>query len=704
MRGKWRVIYGTFSVVAVVMAVLAFLPRTATAAINQQIHFQGKLTNPDGTNVTNGSYSIRFRIYTHASADAANPCLPGSNSCKWEDTQSLTVTDGIFSYALGSNGAAPLPGSVDFNVAGLHIGIKVGTDAEMTPRVQLTAAPYAFNSNQLGGIASTGYVQLGQSASAQTDSSTNAGIFINKTGASGNIFQLQKTASDVFIIGNTGNITATGTYNTNTFTSSALQFGATSAASVQSAAGQALTLDSGTTGAVNIATSANAKAVTIGNATVATTVGVQVGSSATAFTVQGPSSAVYLTVDTTATDRVSIGSASNGVNLTHYLSAGNQAQFVANAAPTADMVSITNAGQAVTTAGVSGLQINYVGGNAAVESSAARVDLTPGATAGGVWNGLRIIANATGAVAGVTENGIKLEGPATPGAGTEVGLSIDADWDAGLQIGSKTTDPAAPPTDSIYVYARKVAGRSLLRQIGSSGVSFAYQPSLFEQAISYVGPNTGTTATSFGSAWAVDTTLSHPAATEAFGYAMNFATNATNGDTSGISQTNTQWFRGSTTGSNGFFYVARVGTPDAGGYGAGATGSRIWSGLTNNTAATMTSSDNPANHYVGFQYSTNRGDANWQFMTKDGATQNLIDTTMAFAASKVYDFYIYTPPQGASVYWRIDNLTDGTTVEGTTAANLPGDATAMRAVVGVRTLTGTARNIRVAKIYVEADR
>lgn len=127
----------------------------AQAAINPMISFQGKLTNPDGTNVADNTYSIRFRIYTDPSADTGS-C---ANTCKWEETQgSVSVSGGLFHVNLGSGTA--LPGSVDFNGNALYLGIKVGSDAEMTPRVRLTAAPYAFNSDTLDGIDSSALVQL----------------------------------------------------------------------------------------------------------------------------------------------------------------------------------------------------------------------------------------------------------------------------------------------------------------------------------------------------------------------------------------------------------------------------------------------------------------------------------------------------------------------------------------------------------------
>jgi hypothetical protein len=173
--------------------VVAIMPSHTKAAINPQINFQGKLTNTDGTNVTNGTYSIVFSIYTVSSG--------GSNV--WTETQpSVSVTDGVFRVALGS--VTALPGSVDFNTNALYLGIKVGADAEMTPRVQFTAAPYAFNSDKLGGLASSGFAQLGPST-VQADGSTNSTFFVNKT-AAGNLVQLQNTAVDVFTISNSGDI------------------------------------------------------------------------------------------------------------------------------------------------------------------------------------------------------------------------------------------------------------------------------------------------------------------------------------------------------------------------------------------------------------------------------------------------------------------------------------------------------------------
>lgn len=308
--------------VSYLFACLLFVAPPANA-INSQIHFQGKLANPDGTNVNNGTYSILFTIY-----DGGDETSGGTNV--WSETQSVSVADGVFNVQLGSVNTT-LATAVDFTHAPLYLSIKVGADAEMTPRILFTAAPYAFsaakadNAATLNGISSSGYVQLSPGA--------------------------QQTGS----INISGDIQAAGTYNSNTFTSSSLVFGATSTASVQSGAAQALnltgnaastisttvgtltlqagsgtislgtstilnanaglsinsattnalTLDSGTTGAINIGTNANGKVITIGNTTTGTTITNYVGAGTNVYSIQG-ASATYLSIDAT-NNRIYIG-------------------------------------------------------------------------------------------------------------------------------------------------------------------------------------------------------------------------------------------------------------------------------------------------------------------------------------------------------------------------------------------------------------
>lgn len=119
----------------------------AATGINQQINFQGKVVNTDGTNVADGDYDFEFKLYT---VDTAGTAI-------WTETRTtvnqVTVTDGIFRVSLGS--VTALPGSVDFNTDNIYLGINFNSDGEMTPRVRFSAVPYAFNALKVAGLTVT---------------------------------------------------------------------------------------------------------------------------------------------------------------------------------------------------------------------------------------------------------------------------------------------------------------------------------------------------------------------------------------------------------------------------------------------------------------------------------------------------------------------------------------------------------------------
>lgn len=257
----------------------------AAAGINQQLNYQGRLLTSAGNVVPDGTYNMEYKIYQDGSGCIGGGSAPCGGTLKWTETRSgadkVTVINGFFSVQLGA--VTTFGSSVDWNQDTLWLSVNIGGtgapvwDGEMTPFRRLSAVPYAFNAQQLGGLDWSRFVQIAPTA-VQTDTSLTSMVFLNKTGATGNILELQKNGSDVLIVDNSGNITASGTYNTNTFTSNALSFGAASAANVSSATGQSLSIDSGTTGALNIGTSANAKTITLGNNTGFTTVNLNTGS------------------------------------------------------------------------------------------------------------------------------------------------------------------------------------------------------------------------------------------------------------------------------------------------------------------------------------------------------------------------------------------------------------------------------------------
>lgn len=100
------------------------------AEVPQLISYQGRLTNSLGDPVTDGIYSVTFTIYDSE---------VGGNS-KWSEVCDITTKDGLFSAFLGS--INPL-GNTVFSEPSRYLGIKVGADAELSPRWRLASAAYA---------------------------------------------------------------------------------------------------------------------------------------------------------------------------------------------------------------------------------------------------------------------------------------------------------------------------------------------------------------------------------------------------------------------------------------------------------------------------------------------------------------------------------------------------------------------------------
>jgi len=132
--------------------------RSATG-INTRINFQGKLVNSDGTNVTDGTYNIEFKIYQDGDGVPGG----GDETIKWTETRidanKVSVADGIFRVSLGS--VTAFGSNIDFNQDTLWLSINIGGtgtpswDEEMNPMVRFASAPYALNAEKVAGLSVT---------------------------------------------------------------------------------------------------------------------------------------------------------------------------------------------------------------------------------------------------------------------------------------------------------------------------------------------------------------------------------------------------------------------------------------------------------------------------------------------------------------------------------------------------------------------
>ena len=157
------------------LVLVAVLACPGAAEIADAVSYQGVLTDAGGVAVPDGAYPITFRIYNVVSGGTP----------LWEETHpSVQVTKGIFGVMLGSVMKLDLPFDARY-----YLGVSVGAEAELAPRVELSATPYAFAAKGVHGesniFPSSGNVGIGTSTSpgyplvVTGESDTQVGILYN---------------------------------------------------------------------------------------------------------------------------------------------------------------------------------------------------------------------------------------------------------------------------------------------------------------------------------------------------------------------------------------------------------------------------------------------------------------------------------------------------------------------------------------------
>ncbi len=137
-----------FHLISLLVLVVFFsvlCPHKSHAALTKQLSYQGRLQNASGQPVANGTYSVVFSIYNVSSGGSA----------LWTETQNVSVESGGFSAYLGSVTPLTLPFNEDY-----YLGIKVGSDPEMTPRLKLAivgTSAFAFEAGKLEGKAASDF-------------------------------------------------------------------------------------------------------------------------------------------------------------------------------------------------------------------------------------------------------------------------------------------------------------------------------------------------------------------------------------------------------------------------------------------------------------------------------------------------------------------------------------------------------------------
>lgn len=110
---------------------LAPTVKAQVTAAPSLLNFQGRLAAPSGNPIPDGTYSIRFSLWTAATAGTE----------KWNQTiANVAVKNGTFAVLLSGFSATAFDGDG-------WLETKIGTDAPLAPRQRLVSVPYALKAN-----------------------------------------------------------------------------------------------------------------------------------------------------------------------------------------------------------------------------------------------------------------------------------------------------------------------------------------------------------------------------------------------------------------------------------------------------------------------------------------------------------------------------------------------------------------------------
>ncbi|UCF64286.1 MAG: hypothetical protein JSW33_00220 [bacterium] len=138
------------------LLVLLFIIAPTFSQIPRQMNYQGYLTDNNNNPVT-GNLMLRFTIY-----DA----LVSGTNLWYEEHPNVALIDGVFRVVLGNTNPLDLPFDKPY-----WLGIRVGNDPEMQPRVALSSVGYSLNSLRAEGV---------KDSSVTTESIQNGAITLPK--------------------------------------------------------------------------------------------------------------------------------------------------------------------------------------------------------------------------------------------------------------------------------------------------------------------------------------------------------------------------------------------------------------------------------------------------------------------------------------------------------------------------------------------
>jgi len=126
------------SVLAIMLVLVTAVLSVTALAVPRLILCQGRLTDTSGNPLPDGYKSVWFIIWNDSAASAPANEIWNSGPLK------VTITGGLFSVLLGEMPQPALTPAL-FTDTSRWLGITVGADQEITPRMRLVSVPYAMS-------------------------------------------------------------------------------------------------------------------------------------------------------------------------------------------------------------------------------------------------------------------------------------------------------------------------------------------------------------------------------------------------------------------------------------------------------------------------------------------------------------------------------------------------------------------------------
>jgi hypothetical protein len=301
--------------------------------------------------------------------------------------------------------------------------------------------------------------------------------------------------------------------------------------------------------------------------------------------------------------------------------------------------------------------------------------------------------------------------------GTTLGVDTDITWDkatntlgitgtnAGVKLQAISSEPGAQASGLLRIYAKSVAGKIMLKQVGPTGLDTPLQNAIWQNNTvlftpgaaagvwqGTVGSNIGTPTIQLPTMTNVGTMLRR----------SRFPTVATTANQQVGTRTEAMFARGNIAGLGGFFFVCRFNM------GVYTAATRWLIGLAAGTTAVTTVEPSTLVNVCAF--TVDAADNVFVFSHNDTtgtATKDAIAGQPALATNNAYAAYIFCKPNDTTVYYRLDNLNNGTTIiDSSATTDLPINTTflcAHAACGNAATTAAGSASIDINRVYIETD-